>query len=216
MPTDAQGALSEATTHVQWIETFISNREGSSAENFATPGYGGVKSCGELWADVLAEQAALHTSLGKVDKASVAYETALGYHPDHAAATVGLCNILLDIYAAPPPTITPAIPIEPSPSTPTLASLPPLPSLPDGTTTNNNSDSAATPDRLSRLSARDRAYGLLSALTKSGNGWDNSEAWFALARADEEGGQVEKAKESLWWVVELEEGRGVRHWANIV
>ena len=215
MPIDAQGALSEAITHVQSIETFISNREGSSAENFATPGYGGVKSCGELWADVLVEQAALQTALGNVNQASVTYEIALGYDPDHAAATVGLCNILLDVHAAPPPTVTPAIPIEPSPSTPTLASLPPLPSFQNETAT-NNSDSTATSDRLSRLSARDRAYGLLSALTKSGNGWDNSEAWFALARAYEEGGQVEKAKESFWWVVELEEGRGVRDWRNIV
>lgn len=216
MPTDAQGALAEATTHVESIETDISKREGSSAENFATPGYGGVKSCGELWADVLAEQAALHTSLGNADQASAAYETALGHFPHHSAATVGLCNILLDAYSAPPPTLTPAIPIEPPPSTPTLASLPPLPSQQDGNTTNNNSHSTTTLDRLSRLSARDRAYGLLSALTKSGRGWDDSEAWFALARAYEEGGQVEKAKESLWWVVELEEGRGVRRWGNIV
>lgn len=216
MPTDAQGALSEATTHVQSIETVISKREGSSAENFATPGYGGVKSCGELWADVLAEQAALYTSLGNVDQASASYETALGHFPDHAASTIGLCNILLDTYSAPPPPVTPAIPIEPPPSTPTLASLPPLHSQQDKAFTNENSESPVTPDRLSRLAARDRAYGLLSALTKSGTGWDNSEAWFALARAYEEGGQVEKAKESLWWVVELEEGRGVRRWGNIV
>ena len=106
MPTDAQGALSEATTHVQSIEIFIAKYEGSSAENFAMPGYGGVKSSGELWADVLAEQAALHTSLGDIDQASVAYETALGHFPDHAAATVGLCNILLDAYSASPPSTT--------------------------------------------------------------------------------------------------------------
>ena len=219
MPIDAQGALSEATTDVQSIETAISTREGSSAENFAMPGYGGVKSCGELWADVLAEQAALHTSLGNTDQASAAYETALGHFPYHAAATVGLSNILLDAYSAPPPTVTPAIPIEPSPSTPTLASLPPLPSQQqqDTPTINKNPDNnPTTTDRLSRLAARDRAYGLLSALTKSGTGWDDSEAWFALARAYEESGQVEKAKESLWWVVELENGRGVRRWGNIV
>lgn len=215
IPTDAQGSLSEATVHVQSIERVISKCEGSSAENFATLGYCGLKSCGELWADVLAEQAALHTSLGHVDQASAAYETALGHFPDHAAATVGLCNILLDAYSAPPPTVTPAIPIEPPPSTPTLASLRPLPPQQDETTTDNSDDSTA-PDRLSRLAARDRAYGLLSALTKSGTGWHNSEAWFALARAYEESGQVEKAKESLWWVVELEEARGVRAWSNIV
>ncbi|KAL5612754.1 hypothetical protein BROUX41_004161 [Berkeleyomyces rouxiae] len=64
-----------------------------------------------------------------------------------------------------------------------------------------------------RLAARDRAYGLLSALTKRGSGWNNSEAWFALSRAYEESGQPEKAKDVLWWCVDLEEGRGVREWA---
>ena len=68
---------------------------------------------------------------------------------------------------------------------------------------------------LDRLAARDRAYGLLSALTKLGTGWNYSEAWFALARAYEEGGQLEKAKEVLWWCVELEEGRGVRDWSVV-
>jgi hypothetical protein len=64
-----------------------------------------------------------------------------------------------------------------------------------------------------RLAARDRAYGLLSGLTKLGTGWNYSEAWFALARAHEESGQRDKAKEVLWWCVELEEGLGVREWS---
>ena len=65
---------------------------------------------------------------------------------------------------------------------------------------------------IDRLAARDRAYGLLSGLTKLGVGWNHSDAWFALARAHEESGQVDKAKEALWWCVELEEGLGVREW----
>lgn len=68
---------------------------------------------------------------------------------------------------------------------------------------------------LDRLAARDRAYGLLTALTRLGTGWNHSEAWFALARAYEVGGQVEKAKEVLWWCVELEEGKGVRDWTSV-
>lgn len=72
-----------------------------------------------------------------------------------------------------------------------------------------------TPDNLNRLAARDRAYGLLSTLTKLGTGWDNSEAWFALARAHELGGEIEKAKEMLWWVVELEDSRPLRGWWNV-
>lgn len=63
-----------------------------------------------------------------------------------------------------------------------------------------------------RLGSRDRAYGLLSNLTKLGTGWNYSEAWFALARAYEESGQPDRAKEVLWWCVELEEGMGVRDW----
>ncbi|KAL7626300.1 hypothetical protein AAE478_003071 [Parahypoxylon ruwenzoriense] len=63
-----------------------------------------------------------------------------------------------------------------------------------------------------RLAARDRACGLLSSLTKLGTGWNYSDAWFALARAHEESGQPDKAKEALWWCVELEEGIGVREW----
>ena len=67
-----------------------------------------------------------------------------------------------------------------------------------------------------RLAARDRAYGLLAGLTKLGSGWDNAEAWFALARAYEESGQVDKARDALWWCVELEDGRGVRRWGVVV
>ncbi|KHN99631.1 Tetratricopeptide-like helical [Metarhizium album ARSEF 1941] len=63
-----------------------------------------------------------------------------------------------------------------------------------------------------RLAARERAFTLLSGLTRLGTGWDNSDAWFALARAHEESGQPEKAKEVLWWCVELEEAMGVRDW----
>ncbi|KAI9166618.1 hypothetical protein HJFPF1_02730 [Paramyrothecium foliicola] len=65
---------------------------------------------------------------------------------------------------------------------------------------------------IDRLAARDRAYALLSGLTRLGSGWNYSEAWFALARAHEESGQQEKAKEVLWWCVELEEATGVRDW----
>lgn len=68
---------------------------------------------------------------------------------------------------------------------------------------------------LNRLAARDRAFGLLSTLTKLGVGWDYSEAWYALARAYEESGQIEKTKEVLWWCVELEDTHPVRSWKNV-
>lgn len=82
-----------------------------------------------------------------------------------------------------------------------------------------NSSTSHSPDEepkfLNRLGARDRAYGLLSSLTKRGSSWDNSEAWYALSRAYEAGGQVDKLKEVLWWCVELEDRRPIRHWSNI-
>ncbi|KAK6330597.1 hypothetical protein TWF718_002795 [Orbilia javanica] len=64
--------------------------------------------------------------------------------------------------------------------------------------------------------ARDRASGLLQTLTKLGNGWDMSEAWFELAREYEMSGAVEKAKDIYWWVVKLEDTRGVRGWGCVV
>lgn len=96
------------------------------------------------------------------------------------------------------------------PSHPSVA----LPVLPTATTTNTTSAPTVTTTtaHLNRLAARDRAYGLLSALTKLGTGWNYSEAWYALARACEESGQLAKAKEALWRCVELEEGRAVRGW----
>ena len=68
-------------------------------------------------------------------------------------------------------------------------------------------------EHLSRLATRDRAYGLLSSLSNLGSGWDYSEAWVTLARAYEESGQIDKAKEALWWCVDLEDSRPVRPWS---
>lgn len=72
-----------------------------------------------------------------------------------------------------------------------------------------------TPAELNRLAARDRAYMLLSNLTKLGSGWDDSEAWFTLARAHELSGEIGKAKKALWWVVELEDHRPIRPWRDV-
>lgn len=210
MPTDAQGALSEAAKQVSAIESAIANAH-SSAEVFSAPDWGRLKSVAELWADVLAEKGRLYVELGDRDAAEEAFEVALGWFEDHPGAIVGLAGILLDVYAqkAPPPS-NPLPPSSPAP-TPILASLPvsstsTSPKPEDSDTTNNNNN------LLHRLAARDRAYGLLSSLTKSGRGWDCAEAWFALARAYEEMDQPARAKEALWWVVELEEGKGVRRW----
>lgn len=79
----------------------------------------------------------------------------------------------------------------------------------------NPNQHPVSPEELNRIAARDRAYSLLSQLTKLGTGWDHSEAWFALARAYEESGQIERARSALWWVVQLEDTRPVREWRCI-
>ena len=217
LPVDAQGALSEAFSQAQSIEAGVAATD-SSAEALETPGWGKVKSVAEIWADVHAEQAALHLRLGNTDKAGEEFEKAIGWYPNHNAATVGLSNMLLDYYSQRSSTgeTRAEPPIEEPPSSqPILATLPTVTSLARGSDQDSTLKDEASPNLLSRLAARDRAYGLLSMLTKCGTGWDDSEAWSALARAYEESGQLEKAKEALWWVVELEESRPPRHWACI-
>lgn len=163
-------------------------------------------------------------------------EQALMYSQRHLRAGVVLSNVLLDYYerkvelgrrgdddeaalrklgaVIPWNTRTERkaerTPASPSPLTNGTQAADGLPtSTPEGLT---DDDLKKTPENLNRLAARDRAYGLLSSLTKGGEGWDDSEAWFALARAHELGGEVEKAKEILWWVVRLEDTRPLRRW----
>ncbi|KAL9117826.1 MAG: hypothetical protein Q9187_005630 [Circinaria calcarea] len=236
---DSQGALDEAFKHVKSIEIAVADQD-SSAHAFEQPGWGGVKCVEELWADVYAEKGNLCLARSELHEAMIQYESALAHFPDHPAATVSLSNLLLDIYTKvipPQPDISilqntenPALSSAGEKPQPILSSLP-TPSLPpkapsrsphhpvdltdsspSAPTTLSSSSDAKTPEGLDRLAARDRAYGLLSSLTKLGSGWDNSEAWFALARAYEESGQLDRAKEVLWWVVELEEKRPIRGW----
>ena len=137
-------------------------------------------------------------------------------------ATIGLSNILLDIYEQKIPSEPPQPDLDveifgqwkqyQDTNGKTQDSLLPQ----DGTAAPGAEDDLRkTPENLNRLAARDRAYGLLSNLTKLGTSWDDSDAWYALARAHECSGQIEKAKEVLWWCVELEDKRPVRHWRNI-
>ena len=169
------------------------------------------------------------------------FESALTHSPDHPAAIIGLSNILLDVYSEKilPSATIPSTGTVKGASTTTASSavpagLEPLPSAPLGlgpptATSKADADDEAEDSRSSykdlqppykatqlplvdRLAARERAFTLLSGLTRLGTGWDCSEAWFALARAHEESGQPAKAKEVLWWCVELEEAKGVRDW----
>ena len=152
-------------------------------------------------------------------EARVDFEKALLHFPDHPEAIVGLSNILLDIYSK-------VIPLEPAhdPEPQIASSQPTVPSVSDASSQPKkqhlashtpSAENQMSPPELNRIAARDRAFGLLSTLTKLGAGWDYSEAWYALARAYEESGQVEKTKEVLWWCVELEDTHPVRSWKSV-
>jgi predicted Zn-dependent protease len=79
-------------------------------------------------------------------------------------------------------------------------------------TNDNESTLASSISEDDALIARNRALGLLQQLTSSAQGWDVPGAWFALARAYELGGEMERAKAALWKCVSLEDRRGIRGW----
>lgn len=218
MLTDAAAAVLEATTHTRTIQSLVMEKHGSSNASLITPGWGGAKAVAELWGDIHCEQAMQALAKSEKRDAEEIYEEALVWWPDHIAGTVGLCNLLFDAYDAPPRTTSSASTAHDPEPTPHLLSSLEFPPPPSATPTSYaypvSKDEEET-ELLSRLAARDRAYGLLNALTKSGHGWDSSEAWMALARAYELSGQVDRAKEALWWVVELEDGRGIREWGVV-
>ena len=176
----------------------------------------------------------LATARGLHFEASSHYEDSLSYFPDHATSIISLSSQLLNIYteempAEPPQTHLPtqhttsgtapssvAVTSAPSQSSSTSRlpeTVPASGAVPTHASASSNKDPA--PAELNRLAARERAYMLLSGLTRLGTGWDDSEAWLELARAHELSGQVGKAKEALWWVVELEETRPVRGWREV-
>lgn len=239
---DSREACDEAAKVAQKIESLVAGVE-SSARAFSDAGWGGGKSSDEVWADVFCDRAELalavaverdadttdDTGTGDVREAVEQFEQCLMYYPNHARGIVGLSNVLLDYFekkvdlgrrvddGRPKQDVK----RERRPSTPKVV-------IQNGSINSSGSESSQhgisvtdgdelrkTPENLNRLAARDRAYGLLSTLTKLGTGWDDSEAWFALARAHELGGEADKAKEILWWCVELEDKRPIRHWRNI-
>ncbi|KAK0940430.1 hypothetical protein LTR29_008018 [Friedmanniomyces endolithicus] len=227
---DAGGAVEEAQRLVEAFEREKSAQNANALALFQK-GWGGGKSVDELWADVWSVKGDLAVSRELPFEAMEYYEQALTYFPDHLEAIIGLSDMLMDIYEEKMPAEEPEPPLIPNnPATTTTpqtskTSNPPPPRL---TTAKSSLASAGrepppnarskdpTPAQLNRLAARDRAYMLLSTLTKLGSGWSSPEAWFALARAHELSGEVGRAKKALWWVVEVGESRGVRGWGESV
>ncbi|KAK4961009.1 hypothetical protein LTR10_001498 [Elasticomyces elasticus] len=227
---DAGAAIEEA---LRLVEAFEAEKSAQRANAIALfkKGWGGGNSVDELWADVWSAKADLAIARKQPFEAMEDYEQALTYFPDHLESIIGISDILMDIYEEK----MPAEELEPSPT----SNLPGTsrssanhpaskPSEPPRLTTAKSSLASAgreppphvrnrdpTPAQLNRLAARDRAYMLLTTLTKLGSGWDCPEAWIALARAHELSGQIGKAKKALWWVVELEESRAMRDWSEV-
>ncbi|KAM0562075.1 hypothetical protein ACHAPJ_002519 [Fusarium lateritium] len=237
MKEDSKGAITEAQRLIQSLESDLA-RDPSGSGALKTPSWGEKKSVEDLWSDLYAELGQLSLAKNAPYAARNDFETALTHAPNHPSAIVGLSNILLDIYSEdllPPPPIPPLedsllhLNLRNTNSSSSRQAVSPLPSTPLGLGPSTNPQSTpSTPDLdddelpvaykatrlplVDRLAARDRAYALLSTLTKLGSSWNSSEAWFTLGRAYEESGQPDKAKEVLWWCVELEEGTGVRDW----
>ncbi|OKL64411.1 hypothetical protein UA08_00217 [Talaromyces atroroseus] len=234
---DAREACEEASKQANAFEALVAAQE-SSARAFDQRVWGVAKSVEELWGDVYAEKGALSEAQSMFQEAMQYYEEAIARYPDHPKATIGLSNLLLDFWEEK----IPLEPLRPQLDTDFVKSscfehkthshINDSETFPESAPANSNTNTSPVsavetkksanapinddkPGYLSRQAARDRAYGLLSMLTKTGSAWDNSEAWFTLARAHEAGSQIEKAKEILWWCIELEDEKPIRHWWNL-
>ncbi|QIW99534.1 hypothetical protein AMS68_005052 [Peltaster fructicola] len=221
---EASGAIVEASKQAESLEVEIAAHD-SSAKEFAARGWSSAKSIDELMADIWAANGDLAAARALPHKAMENYERALALYPNHASSIIDLADLLMDIYEEkiPAEDSKPLIP----PLTATAGSLINIDGQiapPETNAAFNPSaaipqprafDKDPSPAALNRLAARDRAYMLLSALTRQGTGWDNPEAWYTLARAHELSKQVSKAKQALWWVVELEDNKPMRSWRSI-
>ncbi|KAI9716404.1 MAG: hypothetical protein M1828_000346 [Chrysothrix sp. TS-e1954] len=200
--SSALSAITEAQSIVRALEeATITARGHALVADFRRTGWGGGKAVDELWADISAAKAQVLLSEEKPHDAMEELEQAVNFWPDHPAATIALSNIMLDIYEEKIPLSKPEPGVE---RIPPPAFIQPKPVNPEFKT-----QPLPHPFELMRLANRDRAYGLLSSLTKLGSGWDNSEAWLALGRAYEASGQLDEAAEAWVWCCKLEESRFV-------
>ncbi|KAL3465818.1 hypothetical protein BJX64DRAFT_251918 [Aspergillus heterothallicus] len=224
---DAAEACEEASKYVKRIETLTATQD-ASARSFRERGWATPKSSDELWADIYAERGLLLYIQSRPHEAIEHFEEALLYNPDHPKATISLSNLLLDIWDQKLPLQPPEPGVDAGLSTMTPPPARTKPNqgkrlsrveIAERNKSKTRRRSLATEDEdpkvINRIAARERAYCLLSALTKRGTSWDNSEAWFALSRAYEAVGQTQKLKEVLWWCIELEDRRPIRHWSNL-
>lgn len=146
---------------------------------------------------------------GKRDLAIEYFNVAISLDVNHSLAIVGLSQVLFEIPTNSTPSSAP-VPTDIPVDAVTRPSASPLKATP--VRSNNITEEEST---VTSLAATNRALGLLEHVTNSNHGWDISEAWFALARAYELGGETGRARKALWRCVELEDARAVRAWRNI-
>lgn len=146
---------------------------------------------------------------GKRDLAIEYFNVAISLDVNHSLAIVGLSQVLFEIPTNSTPSSAP-VPTDIPVDAVTHPSASPLKAAP--VRSNNITEEEST---VTSLAATNRALGLLEHVTNSNHGWDISEAWFALARAYELGGETGRARKALWRCVELEDARAVRAWRNI-
>lgn len=230
---EAREACNEATEQAARLQSLYAAAN-ASAQGLADPGWGLSKSADDLWADVSAERGQLAQAEGLLRDALRSYEESVQYNPTHLVGTIGLCNLLLDIYDE-------KFPVDDDEDGEEQGVRP---SSSSSVNNNNNkkkergvSNDKGLKDRPSikvpepyrkeyptdepspkltnRLAARDRASMLLSMLTKTGHAWDSSEAWYLLSRANEQTGDIGKTRDLLWWCIELEDKKPIRHWSSL-
>lgn len=237
---DARESCDEASKAAARIESLVAATDPSARALADATWGGGGKSSDQVWADIYCTKAELlHAIVQRRAEEGVPatsenlrevveqYEHCLMYEPNHTHGIIGLSNLLLDYYdrkidLAKKVDDGKSLDIRPASRSgkeeDLLGSTTPSQERlhdPFSVETAPTEDLKKTPENLNRIAARDRAYGLLNALSKLGQGWDSSETWFALARAHELGGEIDKAKNILWWCIELEDTRPVRHWSNL-
>lgn len=155
--------------------------------------------------DILAEKGYLMLARSKKPLATQFFEAAISIDVDHAQGILGLSQLLLD---NPINLANPVQHLSRPPSQQTEVSTAKTEAAEIADETNEEA-------MLDRLAATNRALGLLEKLVATAHGWDIAEAWLLLSDALEKAGEVGRAKDALWRVVELEDGTGVRRWGSV-
>ena len=193
---EAEKACKEALTCISQMRKHIAKVEGLSAEISREPGFGGLKSLGELFADAQAERASLDLAKGNKVSARNKLAEALNAHSNHLEATLGYGELLLKSFQ----------PLFEQSNAVQAAILPPL-----GGAFPGEYRRCLTPEEAKNATAdRDVAHYLLKQLVGSGVGFLCAAAWQALAKACSYAFDAPNEAKALIYCLELEKGADLR------